>query len=478
MGSRVGVLGVSLVVVVALPLLSSSVAADGFWMRYDTALDAWASLSEKDQFAIINYDDGIEKMIMQIQVPRDEVIASSDMVWLFPVPAAPETISLRHFQTIPRLDGDPLSESVHRRVSDSDSWAYSFGTQIYTLPVVAVAFFMVFGFSGGGAYDDLVDSYAVLEQYGVTTEVLEADSPEALIAYLASEGVALSETAEDLVGEYVDSGHSIVTTRISNVTQFVAESSLVPNENAYSLGIGVEFPCDEIFYPLRMTSAYDTLEIPITVQVLGFATPEAYPAGDTLSFTCEYRVQESYAPPSWYHPYSPYDESIDWEQSRLDHAYFFEEQIDANGGHITLSDVDYTVVRFDGLAGALSEDLTMSDQSPFVTSTMGFLGDNPWVVVLALTAVVSCVASLAAFVIIFGWDSRLAGRAALVGAFNLLSLVAFYIAYVVLLAPKLDRQDVVVRRKCRRFIALFSGLFLGVLLEICFVFFSGYVVGV
>ena len=450
-------------------------------MRYDTALDAWQSLSEEDQFAIINYHDGIEKMIMQIQVPRAEVIASSDMIWLFPVPAAPETVSVRHFQTMPRLDGEPLTTSVHNRISDSDSWAYSFGTQIYSLPVVALVHIMTLGYSGtGGIGDDQVVSYAVLEQYGVTTEVLETDSPEALIAHLASEGVALSDAAEDLVGEYVDSGHSIVTTRVSNVTQFVAQSSLVPNENAYSLGIGVEFPCDEIFYPLRMTSAYDTLEIPITVQVLGFVTPEAYPAGDALSFTCEYKVQEAYAPPSWYYGYSSYyeHERIDLEQSRLDHAYFFEEQIDANGGSSLLLDVDYTVVMFDGLAGALSEDLTLSDHSPFVVGSVGFLGDNPWIAVLAVTAGVSCIASLVAFVVVFGWNSRLAARAALLGVFNVLSLIGYYAAYAALLAPKLDRGSVVVRKKCRRFIALFSALFLSVLLEVYFVFISGYVVGV
>lgn len=463
-----------------MPMLSLHATADGFSMRYDTSLDAWRSLTERDQFCIINYHAGIEKMIVQIQVPRYEVSSSEKVAWLFPVPATPESVSLRHLQTIPRLDGDPLGASVYERISESRSWAYPFATQIYTAPAIFLGYMILLGFGGtSGANADQVYTYEVLEQYGVTSEVLDAETPEALSAYLALKGLVLPETAENLIARYVNSGHSIVLSWISDVLEFVSEASTLPGGNAYSLGIGVEFPCDEIFYPLRMTSAYDTLEIPITVQVLGHVTPEAYPAGGELRFSCEYRVQRTYAPLTEYHDYIPYYEigRINYSESRAEYMYFLEEQIDANHGSLYLRNVDYTVVTFDGPAGALSEDLRFSDSSPIAVSATGFLGDNPWVVVLALTVLASCVSSLLAFTIVIGWNSRFMARVALLGLFNVLSLIAYYAAYVVWLEPKFVSNNSLVRRKRRRFVAMFSVLFISQMFEIYLIFFSGYVVG-
>jgi hypothetical protein len=464
-----------------LPMLSLPATADGYSMRYDTALDAWESLTERDQFCIINYDGGIEKMIVQIEVPRLELSSSEKMAWLIPIPAAPEEVSLRHFQTIPRFDGDSLESAVYDEVSGSRYWYYPFATQIYTAPVL-LATYLALGFGGTSGSDaGLVDTYAVVDRYGVTSEVLDADSPEAMSAYLALKGLTLPESAETHLAHYLNSGHSIVLSWISDVGAFISGAMTLSGGNSYSLGIGAEFPCDEIFYPLRMTSVYDTLEIPITVQVLGHVTPEAYPTRWDLRFSCEYRIQDTYAPMSAFDLYGYLPlyaiDKINFTESREEYEYFLDEQISANRGSLSLRDVDYTVVTFDGPAGALSEDLRFSDSSPIAVASIGFVGDNPWVVVLAMTVLASCLSSLLAFAIVIGWKTRFMARVALLGVFNLLSLIGYYMAYVDWLEPRLERGGIEVKGMRPRLIFVFSALFMSQVLEVYLVFFSGLIVG-
>lgn len=432
------------------PMLSIPVAADGCFVAY-SALDTWETLAERDQFCIINYNDGIEKMIIQIQLDGPEVRSSEKMAWLFPIPALPESVSLRHFQTIPRFDGDSLGSAVLEKVADSSSWSLAFGTQLYTVPALAVYYYATLGFGSGGV-EDSVESFAVLEQYGVTSEVLAADSSEALGAYLTSKGLTLPEEAEYAMENYLGGDYSIILSWVSSVSSFLSQAFKIPGTDAYSLGIGVEFPCDDIFFPLEMTSAYGALEIPITVQILDHVTPDEYPSGGGLDFSCRYRVQDNYGPLRW----SQYGINLTIHREEFD--YFFAEQIAANDGSLVLRSVDYTVVSFDGPAGELTEDLWLSDSRPLSVSTLQFVGDNPWLVTLAVLILVSCVSSLIACVIALGWNVRFKRTFFLLGLFNLASIFGYYCAYREIVKPRLKKENVDVEGKAFWLMTMFSAL--------------------
>jgi hypothetical protein len=462
-GTRVGILLASSVIMMfVIPLFSVPVAGDGLASRYDTARDAWYTLAERDQFCIINYDDGIEKMIVQIQLDGSEVRSSEKIAWLFPIPALPESVSLRHFQIIPRFDGYSLGSAILEKVADSNSWSYAFGTQLYTVPALAV-YYATLGF-GSSSIEDSVESFAVLNQYGVTTEVLAVDSSEALGVYLTSKELALPEEAELAIEDYLDGDYSFVLSWVSSVSSFLTQAFKIPGTDAYSLGIGVEFPCDGIFFPLEMTSAYGTLEIPITVQVLDHVTPDEYPSGGNLDFSCKYRVQETFRPTEFIERYL---EEFD---------YFFAEQIAANDGSRYLKSIDYTVVSFDGPAGELTEDLWLSDSRPLSVSTLHFVGDNPWLVTLAVLILVSCISSLIACVILFGWNARLTRTFILLGVANIFSIIGYYFAYD-LSKPILERENVDFERKGWRLVLLFSAFFIYQLGFVYFLFFYSPTVG-
>lgn len=464
MGRLIGALFVSsLVLSLILPVLACPAAADGFSVRYSTALDAWSTISEEEQFCIINYHDGVEKMIVQIQLNRDEVLYSSKIAWLFPVPSAPEDVSLRHLQTVPRLDGDPLGSVVLDEVVDDPSWYYAYATQLYTIPFVGLMYLANTGFgSSSGAVDEGVQSFAVLDQYGVTTEVLAVDSAEALGEHLRAKDITLPESTGPAVEEYLGGDYSFVLSWVSNVTDFLSEAVVLPGTFGYSIGVGVEFPCEEMFFPLRMTSAYGSMRIPITVQVLDFVTPDRFPSSDTLDCTCGYRVQDTYSPLYPYlAPQYPY-----WMISKLnlttaqeDFRYFFAEQISEQDTE-RLRSVDYTVMRIEGPAEDLSEDLWFDDSPPLSISAVGYLCDNPWPLVVAVLAAISCTSSLIACSIVFGWDRRLSRTYVLLGVFNLLTLIGYCIAYRRLLEPRLRAKNAVTDRKLLRLALVFSVLFI------------------
>ena len=476
MGNLVGILfASSIVLMLVTPMLSVPVTADGYSVRYDTALDTWDSLAERDQFCIVNYQDGVEKMIVQIRLDGPEVRSSDKIAWLFPIPAAPESVSLKHFQTVPRFAGDSQGSVVLDKTADSLSWGYAFATQLYALPIVLLGgYVMVLGFgtSSGGA--DQVESYAVLDQYGVTSEVLHANSSEALSAYLTSKGLTLPEMAEGALDYYLGGDYSIVLSWISNVPSFLSKALKVPDTNDYSLGIGVEFPCDEIFFPLKMTSAYGELEIPITVQVLDYVTPDEYPSGGNLDFSCKYRVQDTYAPligGLWNYDYQLVSR-INITEGREEFEYFFAEQIAAQGS-VYLKGVDYTVVNFDGPAAELTEDLWLSDSPPLRVSSLKFVGDNPWLVTLAVVILVSCVSSLIACAVVLGWNARFMRTFILLGLFNVASIFGYYCAYMDLVKPRLKRENVDVEGKGLRLMAMFSALFIVQLASVYLCFFHG-----
>jgi len=464
-GNRIGILSVLWVVVIFVtPMFSAQATADGYSSSYYSMLERWEALAEKDQFCIINYHDGIEKMVVKIQLDGRELRSSDKVAWLFPVPGDPESVSVKHFQATPMFYGDSLGSAVLDRVADSTSWGVALGTQLYTIPAVVTTYLLTSGFgsASGGRDSEFVEVSSALEQYGVTSEVLTAQSPAALDDYLVLKGLTLPQEAQAITADYLDGDHSFVLSWISDVPTFLEEASRMPEVDAYSVGVCVEFPSDDIFFPLKMTSAYGELEIPITVQIVGHVTPKAYPSSDDLSFSFKYDVQEFFGP--------VYRSSMNYTEYEEDYDYFFSEQIAGNDGKRHFKSIDYTEVIFDGPASELSEDLLLSDSRPLVVSTLNLVYDYPWLVVLTVFVWVSCVSSFIACTIIFGWNARLAWTYVILGLANLLTIVGYFFAYRYV-KPMLRYENVNVERKTWRLILVFSVVFFCILVPVYLSFF-------
>ncbi len=72
-------------------LLALSASADGGMVVYDPLTSNWDLKDINQQICAINYENGIENMILSIKV---DSLDGEKAVWIFPVPAKPELPNL------------------------------------------------------------------------------------------------------------------------------------------------------------------------------------------------------------------------------------------------------------------------------------------------------------------------------------------------------------------------------------------------
>jgi hypothetical protein len=147
-------------ILATLVLIPTSALADG--MVIEPYVDVWRPIDEESQLAAINYQDGIEKMIISVNFNMEGV---NEAVWLFPVPSLPTNVVIDVVDEFPRLYGYDI---VEKSKSDMDRIARSIrSTQIYP---------SLFESSGRGSiiFPELLGSFgeskAATDESGVTVQ--------------------------------------------------------------------------------------------------------------------------------------------------------------------------------------------------------------------------------------------------------------------------------------------------------------------
>ncbi|PKM91997.1 MAG: hypothetical protein CVU81_02835 [Euryarchaeota archaeon HGW-Euryarchaeota-1] len=159
-----------------------------------------------------------------------------------------------------------------------------------------------------------------------------------------------------------------------------------------------------------MTSLYGSQEIPISVYVMDYVTPEFYPKIEQGS-KVEYYVGGSY---------SVSDDLLSFFNKK--------ERID---------NIKYTKIDIVAPSKYFADDLWISPSAPPKVILMDFVLNHSWIWGILLFAVISCLASLLAGSIVFRNDQPNKKHFALFGLFNFLTLIGFAIAAFVL---KIDER--------------------------------------
>ena len=393
-----------------LPALAVPVAADGMSMvRYTTSGEAWGHASERSQFAIINYADGYEKMIISIQVGQSELELGSELFWLFPIPSKPSDVKVNISSNVPRIEGGPMGANLKKDVANDKLWLICTASQFYSAPLALFAMLIGMGSTGGTGVGTnySATAYQIAEKYGLTSVVLSATDAEGLQFYFDSIGLSIPDGDLSLVTEYINSGFSFVATRISDLDSF--RQSAKSWNGAYILGVEVCFPSDQIFFPLELTSVYGAADIPITVEVIDSCSiSRSPPQNASLKITANYSAVDGefliWGYPPYYYGYPGYygyqmAGSGGDKELLLD---FFSEQIGANWrekpnrDYYSIKDPKMTTVTIEGKAYALTEDLWMADSPPMPVALGNFMVENPWSVVGFIFTLVSMAAGLIA----------------------------------------------------------------------------------
>lgn len=242
---------------VFLPFVGTATADGGVFGKQGSVF----YLGEDSQYAVIDYSNGIEGLLLSIDFQWQE---SSSTAWIFPIPAEPDGIDVHIVDGAPEFRGtDVVTEAKEDldRVVSTFTFSYAFSIAI-PWPLMMVPYFLVSGLLGSGTGATV---HMHLEQYGLIVEVVSATDGAGIYNYLTDNGLDISEGTVPQLDDYVEEEHSFVVTWIS-------ESGTTLRKP----GVLVHFPTERMFYPLALTSIYGNKVIPTEIFVVGHVSPRIY----------------------------------------------------------------------------------------------------------------------------------------------------------------------------------------------------------
>lgn len=355
----------------AVLLAPCFVFADGGMIHFDPYSDRWDFSDETNQQAFINYEQGVEKMILSVGVgdPKE-----GKTMWIFPVPADPNKVAVDIVTKLPSLRGEEISEKAQSNLDDAKDWLQA--TQIYTIPFVFLRKSMLgassmpqsSGFSnslGDGSLKSALKPdvvvYEHLEKEGITSEIVTARTAQGFNEYFSKKGLQIESSSIPVLQNYIGKDYSFVVSWIEGSSPVsddpASEISGIPIPGGYSKikpdvnqkGVFVSFPTEKIYFPLMPTSVYGSKIVPAEIRVLGHVTPDVF--ADIKSFT----KTEYY-----------WDESVQFDKE-LKAFYNGQSQ-----------NIKYTKVDINAPSKFFTEDLWVKNSAPLATFYQSFIATQKW----------------------------------------------------------------------------------------------------
>ncbi len=238
----------------SMPLIGSVSGDGGVFGKSFTLI----YMNENTQYAIIHHNNGIQKMLIAINFDWQE---SNKTAWIVPIPANADDVNIDIASGAPSFDGIDIIEEAKSEldiVSNFYLFAYLYSIALPLPFTLSIGFFAFGGSSGLG-----IEVHERLEKHGLTAEVISATEGEGILDYLASKGLNITKGVVPQLDDYVDKNYSFMIMWISGSEVDIRHP-----------GIIIEFPTKKIFYPMLLTSIYDTDIIPIEIVVTKHITPE------------------------------------------------------------------------------------------------------------------------------------------------------------------------------------------------------------
>jgi len=190
--------------------------ANGMAIYIDPYTDRFDYATETNQDALINYENGRQKMILSVGFDNE---SDGDLVWIFPVPADPNSIILDILKSTPELTGEEVGRMAERSLGGIRDAMLA--TQIYPM--------MFGGMSGGtkGSFSTLgggesaytiwrdgpipnVVVYEHIEKEGIVSEIITARTARGIQDYLRDKGLNLDTGAIPALDNYIGQEFSFI----------------------------------------------------------------------------------------------------------------------------------------------------------------------------------------------------------------------------------------------------------------------------
>jgi len=122
-----------------LMLLLPTVFADGMVIVIDDN-DMWGFHQETQQTAFIRYNNGIEKMLISVDI--DANINGEKAVWLFPVPSTPEYVEIDIMKGFPMVRGKDINREFNDKLNNNAGFMLKYSTFPVSLPILFLELFV------------------------------------------------------------------------------------------------------------------------------------------------------------------------------------------------------------------------------------------------------------------------------------------------------------------------------------------------
>lgn len=432
--------------ILILLLLIPSVLADGVIIKPDGDF-----VKEHRQFAIINYEKGLQKMIISTQIDYSD----EKSVWVFPVPALPEDVVIDIVPNVPRMYGyDILNEAernvkiVFENIRKSQIYTFIFdlffwrGTVMYaekTTDVMAELNVEV------GQSVEVIEH---IEKEGMVTELVTAKDGAALRLYLVNKGFKLPDKLVPILRDYSNKDYSYVVSWLKE-KEINYDYYGMPILPPYRRNVGIEiiFPADELYFPMKPTSVYGSEKIPVDIYILGLYEAKLYDKVESFVTTKYFRSYGNYFP---------------------------EYEIQEFFGTNNLANKEYTLIQVNNAPSKyLEDDFWFEEGAPtkikFASKIVGITRDSRTLLSFVFLIIVSLLTAFITSLVFFRDQWK---KFTLIGLANTLSIIGLIIAVILFKSKKIDSS---LRAKLRQqgvlaitsdfgrklgFIATFSVLFL------------------
>jgi hypothetical protein len=204
----------------------TDVFADGMILvKPDPYSGRWDYSDEADQQAYINYQNGLQKMIVGV---KTNIATDSDAVWLFPVPADPAKVVIDIATDLPQMNGEEVSGKAKASLSEAKSLLYK--SQLYPLLFWQEDYYGSYNKSDGvmmsaslgesaPSVEQDVVVYETLDKEGMTTEIITAKTAGGLYDYFKLKGLKIEAGMIPVLDSYIGKDFSFVASWINKQTQ-------------------------------------------------------------------------------------------------------------------------------------------------------------------------------------------------------------------------------------------------------------------
>ncbi len=331
--------GLTILQFVSAPLSGCVLADGGVFSKYGDLI----YLDQSSQSAVISQFSGVQCMLISIDFDWQE---SDAVAWIFPLPSDPEATQTYIVDGAPAFYGQDIIKEARGELTDSLAvYTISYATSSFVpwpaSMLLTRALFPSYGVApsgslggedGGSDGGTTVTIHSHIERYGLVVEVISATEGEGIYLYLTQQGLEISENVVPPLDDYVEKDYSFVVT-------WVEEST----ESNRQLGVVTEFPTEEIFYPLILTSIYEDDVIPMKIIVTEHVEPRVFPEIEPYIETRYFRGDDIY---------------LDYERDYAPETHMFVDRIEDNWQR------RFTVIELSAPSKDLKDDLWMTVGAP------------------------------------------------------------------------------------------------------------------